>query len=424
MNEEFLQYIWENGLFRSAECVTTTGEQVRVLRVGRRNRDAGPDFSDARIETGGIVFAGTVEIHVRGSDWVRHGHHEDPAYDNVILSVVLHDDAEVYTSKGRRVDTILLQYDEHLHEEYLYTRETMDMPRCHRRAREIDPLKMELLLAGYAVERLERKCDDVYRLMEENHNDWEATLFGMITRYWSGNVNAEAFAMLARGIPYKLARRAGDSLFRVEALLLGYSGLLEAASERDEYVDAARAEYEYLASKHGLRALPPSCWKFARVRPTSFPTVRIALLAALLCRSGLLFTALLEAGTAGEAMRQLDVQASPYWDTHYRPGQPAGRQVKRVGTMLQQLIVVNALVPFLFVYGRERGEDKYREKALRWLEELPAEMNSIVTNWKKHGITPRSALHAQAILQLHGEYCLPRRCLDCKLGSEMFRIVT
>ena len=423
MNEDFLQYIWANALFRDAECVTTSGERLRVLRVGEQNRDAGPDFSNARVEKGGIILAGTVEVHVSGSDWFRHGHHLDAAYDNVILSVVKNADAGATTSKGRRVDTIELQYDERHWDEYLYIRDTRVMPRCHRRLRAIDPCKLESSLTGYAVERLERKCADVRRVLESNKNDWEGTLYHVITRYWSGNVNADPFSRLARGISYKKAWRESDSLQRVEALLLGYSGLLGAASERDEYVDTLQREYDHLARKYGLQAIDPSCWKFARARPTLFPTVRIALLAALLCRSRFLFSGLLEAPTARDAARLLDVAASPYWDTHYLPGRPSVPRVKRTGDMLRQLLVVNALVPFLFVYGKEQAEERYSEKALRWLEELPPETNSILRKWKACDITPRSALHAQAILHVHGEYCLQHRCLHCKLGNEIFKVI-
>jgi hypothetical protein len=423
MNEEFLQYIWANSLFRDASCVTTDGERIRVLRVGDLNRDAGPDFSNAKIEKDGVILVGTVEVHLANSAWFRHGHHEDAAYDNVILSVVGKADAEVYTSRGRRVDTIVLCYDERLRDEYLYMQGAPVTPRCHRRLREIDGGKLELLLAGYAVERLERKCADVYRLLESTRGDWEATLLGMITRYWSGNVNAEAFSLLASDLPYAKIARMGDSLFRVEALLLGRAGLLTEAGEGDEYVVALREEYAYLASKLNLQEMPASCWRFMRVRPVVFPTVRVALLAALFCRSSFLFSSLLEASTAGEAMRLFDVSASPYWNTHYRLGHSTGRQVKRVGEMIRQVLVVNALVPFLFVYGKERGEERYRDKALRWLEELPPESNRIMKDWKQYGITPCSAFQTQAILQVHREYCLSRRCLHCKLGHEVFRIM-
>jgi hypothetical protein len=391
--------------------------------VGDLNRDAGPDFFNAKIEKAGVILAGTVEVHLAGSDWFRHGHHEDAAYDNVILSVVGKDDAEARTSRGRRVDTIVLRYDERLREEYLYMQGAPATPRCHRRLREIDGGKLELLLAGYAVERLERKCNDVYRLLEGNRGDWEATLLGMITRYWSGNVNAEAFAMLASDLPHAGIARLGDSPFRVEALLLGRAGLLAGAREGDEYVDALREEYAYLASKLNLREMPASCWRFMRVRPVAFPGVRVALLAALFCRSSFLLSSVLEAATAGEATRLFDVTASPYWDTHYRLGQPAGRQVKRVGEMIRQVLVVNALVPFLFVYGKERGEERFRDKALRWLEELPPESNRVMKDWQRYGVTPCSAFQTQAILQVHREYCLSRRCLHCKLGHEVFRIM-
>jgi hypothetical protein len=421
MNEEFLQYIWANALFRNAECVTTGGEHIRILRVGEQNRHAGPDFFNARIEKNGFTLAGTVEIHLAGSDWKRHGHHRDPAYNNVILSVVGKADTDVYTNSGRLVDTIEIQYDERLHAEYLYMRGAPTVPRCHRRLRGLDPGKLELLLAGYAVERLQRKCETVHQLLEQTRGDWEATLLGMITRYWSGNVNADAFARLAREIPRVQIARHADAPFRVEALLLGCSGLLSAADASDEYVDALRSEYAYLSSTLELHEIPASCWRFARMRPTAFPTVRVALLSTLLCRSKFLLSTVLEADTVEEATRQLDVRASTYWDTHYRLGHPSIHQTKKIGKNTRHLIAINALVPFLFVHGQTRGEERHSEKALRWLEELPPEANTVTRTWQRHGITPRSALQTQALLQVHQEYCLAHRCLHCKLGHEIFK---
>ncbi|MDR1415628.1 MAG: DUF2851 family protein [Odoribacteraceae bacterium] len=421
MNEEFLQYIWANSLFRDGDLATTRGERLRVLRAGEQNRDAGPDFWDARIEMGGVVLAGTVEVHLAGSDWFRHGHHEDRAYDNVILSVVGVDDVGAVTSQGRRVDTMVLRYDERCLEEYVYTRGAPVVPRCHRRLREVDAGRLGMLMTGYAVERLERKCEEVRSLLERERGDWEATLLGMVTRFWSGNVNEEAFSMLAGVVPFSRLARRRDDVFGAEALLLGCAGLLETGAE-DEYVTALRGEYAFLAGKWGVREMPATCWRFARVRPTAFPTVRLALLAGLLGRSAFLFSSLVEAATAAEAMGVFDVTASSYWDTRYRLGVPAGKLVKRVGRMIKEVLVVNALVPFLFVYGEERGEDQYREKALRWLEELPPEDNRVVREWQRWGVSPGSALQTQAILQVHHGYCLAHRCLQCKVGHEVFKV--
>ncbi len=423
MTEEFLQYVWANSLFTSTRCLSTKGKEVEILNVGLQNRDAGPDFFNAKVRIGDVVQAGNVEIHQKASDWFRHGHEKDTAYDNVILSVVADADMEVRDSKDREIDAITLRYDVRLWDEYIFMQGVPVEPRCYRNLRRVDPVRMDMLFTGYAIERLERKCGDIKMMLDETRNDWEDCFYRMLVRYWSGNVNAEAFAQLARDLSYKKVIRCSDNLFRVEALLLGYSGLLTGVEQEDDYTIALREEYEYQAAKFHLTAMERARWKYMRIRPTSFPTVRLALLASLMMRFNFLLSAVLEAEHLPEVYKLLDVQASDYWDTRYKPGVPATRQVKRLGNSMKTVIVINAIIPFLFIYGRERKEERYCDKAIQWLEELEAERNHVTEAWTKQGVELKSALQSQALLQIKREYCDAHRCLHCKIGGEVFRSV-
>lgn len=423
MDERFLQYIWGHALFRSPEGVTAQGKPLRIIEVGEVNRDAGPDFFNCRILFDKVLLCGQVEVDRKSSDWYRHGHHRNPAFDTVILSVVGQADRPVINSRGQPVPVLELEYDTRLEQEYLSVCEPAPMPRCYRRLAEIDPQRLYLHLGRAGVERLERKCGEISDDLCRSHNDWEAAFYRWVIRYWSGPVNADAFSELADRLPYRLILRHRDQLNRVEALLLGVSGLLPpAVAGEDPYLHMLRQEYDYLESKYALQRMDPVRWRFLRVRPPAFPTLRLALLAAFLYRSQYLFSALIEASSVGEAEQLLRVKASSFWETHYRFGSTSSCRKKEVGKGMRHSILINAVIPFLLVYGKERAEPRFCDKALRWLEALPPERNHLVSSWEKYGgIRFDSALQTQALLRLNREYCSKSRCLECRIGWELFR---
>lgn len=415
-----MQYVWENTLFDTRHCFSTSGKSIEIVHPGYKNRDAGPDFFNAKIKIDGMTHAGNVEIHQRGSDWYRHGHHLDPAYDNVILSVVAVADEEAASSKGRPIDGMVLAYDTRLWDEYACLQRLADIPRCARLLRRADPALTSMALTGYAVERLESKCGVIREMLRETRNDWETCFYWLLARYWSGSVNAEPFSLLARSLPYKVILKSADNPMRVEALVFGVSGLLLGCPD-DDYVAALRREYEFQASKWRLTAMNPALWKFARVRPVSFPSVRLALFAALMPRFNSLLSAVLGSDTLADVERLLDVRASAYWDTRYKPGVPSVFHAKQLGKSMKEIVVINAIIPFLFVYGKERGEEAYCDKAMEWLEALPPERNYITEGWARAGVTLASALQSQAVIQLQREYCDAHRCLQCKFFTNALR---
>lgn len=423
MKEDFLQYIWANALFKQKEFIAISGEVVEILRPGELNRDAGPDFFNARIRINGMEWAGNIELHCCNSDWFRHAHHQDAAYDNVILSVVYKADCIIYNSRKQEIPTIVLQDIERLYAEYQYLKaDHRTSFICRKEMLKVNETYFRLTLQTLAIERLERKCREIRLMLDQTHQDWEECFYRLICRYWAGNVNAEPFQQLAIRLPYRLLLRYADKTETLEALLLGVAGLLENAKE-EEYVCRLKQEFAYLKNKHQFSMMPPQQWKFMRVRPDAFPTLRLALLAAFLQKLNTLLSSLLEANRLSDIDSLLDVQVSEYWEIHYRPGHLASRKKHALGRQIKNNLIINVLVPFMFLYGQERGEERYQEKALKLLEDAKPEDNYIIKAWKKWGITVQSALQTQALIQLSKEYCACHRCLQCRIGREILKSV-
>ena len=421
MREEFLQYIWANALFRCSDFVSCSGKKIQILNVGTWNRDAGPDFFNARLRIENIEFAGNIEIHLKNSDWYRHGHHVDAAYNNVLLSVVKEADGNIYNSAGQEVETVVLEYAENLYEEYLFMQRAVHQPGCRQNLKMIDKEWFDMTLEALAIERLERKCGDIRNILEQTQDDWQECFYRLLCKYWAGNVNSDPFYQLALRLPYKVLLKHSDKPEQQEALLLGCAGLLEEETGNDEYVNSLRDEFHYLQSKYGLTVLSAEQWKFMRIRPDAFPTVRIALLASFFREFPDLVGKVTEAQNLWEIFDALEVKASSYWDTHYRFGQTSFVHPKKMGQSLKNIVVINVVVPFLFLYGKYQANEKYCDRAMGWLEQLSAEKNYIITDWENCGFHFNSALQTQALIQLRKEYCDKHRCLQCKLGREVLK---
>ncbi len=427
MSESFLQYLWQHRLFEGP-LITTDGQPVLVDRPGILNRDAGPDFFDARLTIGGIRWAGNVEVHVRASDWNAHHHSGDKNYDNVILHVVYVNDVAIDLPKEKKIATIEVvnNVPEQMWNNYdqlVNPPANIEIP-CAPRLKEIPEFLFNVSQESLTVERLQRKSNDVEKLLDSLRGDWEQTCYVMTARYFGGKINSFAFEILAKRTPMNVLSKMKDNAFRIESLLFGQSGLLE-GDYNDDYPLSLQREYGYQAVAYHLQAMPGHLWKFFRVRPAGFPTLRISQFANLIYKTNNLFSRLMDASDIDELRGLFDISASPYWCSHYNFDQPVvsgGQSSKErgLGHSTIDTIIINACVPLLFCYGAKHGDQRLKDRALTLLQQLPSERNRITRLWTSEGRVPKNAAESQALIQRHNEYCVPRRCLDCQLG---FRLV-
>ncbi len=429
MPESFLYFIWQYQYFNKSSLTTTDGEAIQVLHTGFRNYDAGPDFTHARLLVNGVEWVGTVEMHGRTSDWLSHRHQYDRAYDNVILHVVWQDDR---ATNGRRVDrtngtplpTLELSplTDAALLERYHTLNDSVDAIPCAGQFRSVSPLRLTSMLDKAMLQRLERKAMAVRRVFEQTNGDWEETAYRMLAINMGFKINADPMEQLSRAVPLKAILKHRDALHQVEALLFGTAGLL-ALEESDEYIAMMQREYRFLAVKYSLadRQVEAHAWKWGRLRPANFPTMRLAQLARLLTNQGSLFS--LFAGTTNtEALlAALQVQPSAYWQSHYRFGKTTEKPAPALGPTSAENIVVNTVVPLLAAYAHHRGEPAYIDRAISLLEELPAEKNHLIDKWNTLGLGIRTAFDSQAAIELHNEFCAVKKCLSCQVGAELLK---
>ena len=426
MTEAFLHYVWKHQML-SEGLVTTDGQPLVVLRAGDHNADAGPDFFNARVCIGGVEWAGNVEIHVRSSDWSLHRHQNDPAYNNVILHVVYQHDSKVVTQNGKTPPTLELK--SWLHPALVANYDKLTAPGdvdgipCAARVGEMPPILINSFLERLTVERIEEKAVTVKRLLGESHGGWEQTCYWLLARYFGGKVNALPFELLAKATDQRLLARWRDNRQRVEALLMGQAGMLDGYFE-DDYPRQLQADYEALRAGASLSPVGVSLWKFYRLRPSAFPTIRISQFAELVSRSKSLFATLLEITEVREMEHIFNCQAAPYWESHYRFDQPSGSTgVKRVGTMQADMLIINAWIPLLFVYGSEHRQDHFKDQALDLLAQLKPENNAITRRWQDAGLSATNAAESQALIQLANRYCSERRCLECRIGYQLLKHV-
>jgi len=419
MKEDFLHFIWKNRLFEPLSPVTFDGESVEIINVGRHNIHAGPDFSDARIRIARTLWAGNVEIHMRASDWNRHGHQTDPLYRNTILHVVADHDLVIRNDAGSAIPAIEISWPPAIEKNYQSLMEQHDWVNCASQLNKIDPFRIRFFLNGLAIERLQKKISVIENLMSSSMDDWNETFYLLLSRSFGFRQNGDPFEMLARSLPLQVIQRHRLSLLQVEALLFGQAGLLGEPTLFEEYPQQLVREYEFLSAKYNLKPMPGHLWKFMRMHPRNFPTIRIAQLAGVLHGSPSLFTNLIGAKTMDEYRSLFRTGISPYWDTHYTFCSASKRQIKEMGESSFQLIMVNVLVPFLFHYGECLNKQELKDCALKIMEELPAENNTILRHWAGAGIQAFNALESQALIHLHHEYCEPRRCLECSIGQKL-----
>jgi hypothetical protein len=423
--EDFLHYVWKFRLFDRLDLRTEDGEALEIFSTGVHNTDAGPDFHNARIKIGETLWAGNVEVHLSASDWQKHGHTTDDAYNNVILHVVYNNDLPLKLNNGRTVPTLQLQdrVPAELYARYhqmIFGNQTV-IP-CEASIGAVDGLIMHNWLTRVLVERLEKKSAAVIAALAINRGDWEETFYQFLAANFGFKTNALPFELLAKSLPQLTLAKNKNNPMQIEALIFGQAGFLEGKLS-DDYPVKLQKEYDYLRKKYGLKPIENHLWKFMRLRPPNFPTIRLAQFAALIVNANHLFSKILEIKDIN-ALRNLfaSIKTNEYWDNHYRFDVPSKSSPKVMGAASVDILLINTLALFLFSYGKHHQQQYYISRALKLLENLPAEKNNITADFVNLGVKITNAFESQALLELKNNYCNYKKCLQCGVGNKILKL--
>lgn len=417
MNEAFLQFLWKKKLLLTEKVHSSLEERIKIIEQGELNRHSGPDFFNARVEIGGILWVGNIELHLKSSDWYRHKHNLDPAYDNVILHVSINHDRDVITSNGRLVPGLILKVKEEHLNKYSELMEKHKWVACEDDLFKVDPFRIKYWLGNVLVERLKEKATSFELLLKANMNDWEETFYQGLARSFGFKVNSNQFERLSRSLPVKHLLHHRDNLFQLEALLFGQAGFLSEELFGDEYFRKLSEEYFFLKAKFQLQPMASHHWKFMRMRPLNFPTIRIAQFAGLIFHAQGLFSKFMEATEVDDLLNLLRYSTSAYWDDHYRFNKYSNSREKPLGLDARYSLLINTIIPFLYMYGMYLDKEELISRAINFFDKIPAEKNAIIRKWGEIGIKADSAFYSQALLQLKNNYCKFKKCLDCEIGN-------
>ncbi len=420
--EAFLAYLWQFQAFDRVDLRTEQGEALHVLQPGQVNAHAGADVQNARVLIGAVEWAGAVEFHRRASDWFLHQHERDAAYENVILHVVWLADTLVRHRDGTEVPTLALapRTDARLLHRYQALLDSREVIPCASQFARVPELTRLSMLDKALMQRLEDKAEAVSERLRANGQDWEETAWQTLAVAFGFHLNAEPMRRLAEALPLKILQKHRGNLPQLEALVFGTAGLLPEAPP-DDYTRRLHQEFDFLQKKYGLsdRVLGAHEWKFLRLRPANFPTVRLAQLAHLVDGLPGIFSHFVQTESLDFLKNNLPLGQSVYWQSHYRFGVPAARPVPEPGRVALDGLLINAAAPLLAAYAHERADPRCLDRALALLDGLPAEKNHLTDQWKTLGLRIRSAADSQGAIEWHNTFCARKRCLSCAVGVNL-----
>lgn len=421
--EYLLHFIWRFRLFDHRNLISTAGERIRIENIGQYNHNAGPDFEFARIRIGNTLWSGQVEIHIREEDWLHHRHQLNKGYDNTILHVVWEESVKsIYRTDGTCIPTLVLKdkVDSTLLSRYEDMMENLNWIPCEKQIAKISALTVQSWLSRMAVERLEYKLGSIQLLLEKTHQDWERVFMVVLGRSFGMKVNAAAFEDLCMRLDLQLLQKYRQDKLKITSLVFGLAGFLDLCE--DDYSTRLKMEYDYLKRLHRIEAMRVEDWRFLRMRPFNFPTYRLGQLISLFVNKSYWFAYILEVDDLKTLFKVIDASVlDSYWATHYRFGKITDKHSTSWSTSFKIHLTINCFIPMLFAYGEFMKIDHYKERALNWLNELPAEVNQITKAFVQYNVKCQHAADSQGLLFMKSHYCDSKQCLSCAIGLAIFK---
>ncbi|MBC8769155.1 DUF2851 family protein [Arenibacter sp. BSSL-BM3] len=422
MREDLLHFIWKYKKLQLENLLGSKNESIHILDVGSHNYLSGPDFFNAKIQIDEQLWAGTVEMHIKSSDWYAHNHEIDPNYHNVILHVVWEDDCDVFRSDNTAIPTlvlkdyisssILLEYQK------LFYHNERSLINCRNEIGNIDDFILQNWLEVLYFERLEKKTDLVAQLLLEYNNDWEQVFFILLFKNFGLKINGETFFEIAKRIQYPMVRKIQGNTLQLESVLYGLAGLLEDDIVGDDYYEKLKSEFHFLKAKYGLVDRPMKKPEFFKLRPSNFPTIRLSQLANLYSLHQNIFSKVIGVKSAGEIYKVFKVTASDYWDNHYTFGKISRKYGTKLSRKFVDLLIINTILPIKLSYAKHMGRD-VNEEIINIISGTSSESNTVISKFEMLKLHFPSAKESQAVLQLYNEYCTKNKCLQCAVGHQL-----
>jgi hypothetical protein len=390
MNEDLLSFIWQYRRFK-LPLTLIDGKPIEVLKSGWSNPYSGPDFSDARIVVDGRTWAGQVELHVKSSDFFKHGHQNDEAYSHLILHVVWEHDIPIEFLEDKSVPTLELrqQVEVGLVNSYSHLVKEKSKIVCISRIADVPNVKWLAQLERSAIERLERKSEDIKLLLHRYTGDWEQTLYHLLLEGFGMKANRHAFGVMAGALPFGVLKKHSDDTDAMLALFKIVSGLALEANEK---------QVNFLKTKYQLTSIGKSVFKTGGVRPPNQPVLRLKQLACFLRD---------KRNLVAEILRLLKEEESAF--EGFSGTKPPGKD-------FVNHLFINVLCPFAFYYGRALGHEDIALRSTEVLRKMAPENNSVIQLWRNCGKNPSNAFESQAQLELYKFYCSAKKCLFCAVG--------
>lgn len=426
MKENILHYIWQHQYFDHASLQCTDGRELTIINKGIKNPNEGPDFECGKIKIDDIEWVGNIEVHVLSSDWKLHKHSTHAAYDNVILHVVYDHNYDVIAPDLSTIPTLILKnrVSNSLIQNCTNLIDNSQNIPCSSQIRQVNSLTLLSMLDRSVISRLERKSTLILQRLKSNKDDWEETAYQLLSQNFGFKVNAQPFLRLSQNLPLKILLKNVDNLTQIEALLFGMAGMLEGKCV-DEYHQLLKYEFRFLAHKYDLelKIMNNSEWKFLRMRPTNFPTVRLSQLAVVIANCKCFFRLIIETNELAIFKKIFTVHQSDYWQAHYDFGKCTSRIQQGIGIQATETLIINTVCTLLSAYSIYINDSAYLDKAIGLLEQLPSETNNITKQWNEINIESKNAFDSQAQIELYNEYCAKKKCLNCAIGHELLKIV-
>lgn len=422
MREDFLHHIWRFKLFRFKNAKTLSGKTIDIEKVGVSNPNAGPDFLEAHLKIDQLNWYGSVEIHTKSSDWLHHNHNINPNYHTIILHVVYEQDVTIPLLEDLGIETLELKnlIDPKTIEVYhQLTTERYNIP-CYLLIDRVEEEKLSLWKNQLLLDRMMMKSTKILSELEKVQNNWEAVLFRQLSYTFGLKVNAEIFSQWSVSFPFSVLQKVQFNREVLTALFFGQAGMLEDAYQ-DEYHRSLSEKYQFLRVKYDLDPIPDHLFRYFRMRPISFPTIRIAQLAALYGMYKNLFSVLMSASSKEEIIAVFQsIEVDLYWEKRYRFGEESVKVSKKISVSKIENIILNTILPLRFAYAVYRDEE-VDERWLTMYEELKPEKNNITDCYEKAGLKNKNAYDSQAYIQAYEHFCLPKKCLNCSIGYEVLK---